>query len=94
MSIENLKNLPTGEFDKAYVKQTLKDHASSVKKFQEASMHNTDEEVRMFAKNTLPQLQDHQRQAKQLAQDLGISWDQDKEPKTSTSDFERPGKNK
>jgi predicted outer membrane protein len=91
MSLEGLKNTPTAEFDKSYAREVLRGHSYSVQKYEHAAMNSSDEEVRTFAKNTLPQLQDHHRQAKQLAQSLGVSVEhrENKKSPTSTSDFDQ-----
>ncbi|MBL9169489.1 MAG: DUF4142 domain-containing protein [Verrucomicrobiales bacterium] len=91
-SLEALKNTPTAEFDKAYAREVLRGHYASVQKYEHAAKNGSDEEVRTFAKNTLPALQDHHRQAKQLAQSLGVSVEhrEDKKSPTSSSDFDKP----
>lgn len=89
MSIERLKNLPTGEFEKGYVREMLRGHQSSVRKYEQASQHNTDEEVRKYAKDALPQLREHSKQASQLAQSLGVSVEQDVDGKSPRGEVEK-----
>ena len=55
------------EFDKAYVKDMVKDHEKDVKDFQNESQNGTDPNVKQFATKTLPILQGHLESIKQLS---------------------------
>ena len=64
--IDKLSKLSGEAFDKAYVKDQLKDHETDVKEFQAESQNGTNPEVKTFASNTLPTLQQHLDMVKNL----------------------------
>jgi putative membrane protein len=64
--IDKLSKLSGPEFDKAYVKDMVKDHQKDVKAFQAEVQGGTDPNVRQFASSTLPTLQQHLDQVKDL----------------------------
>jgi putative membrane protein len=57
--IDKLSKLSGQDFDKAYVKDQLKDHQSDVKDFSAEAQNGTNPNVKAFASNTLPTLQEH-----------------------------------
>jgi putative membrane protein len=59
---DRLEKLSGGDFDRAYVKQMVRDHNEDVRAFQMEAQHGTNPAVRDYAARTLPVLQDHQRQ--------------------------------
>lgn len=59
------------DFDKAYMKMMVKDHTADVKAFQKASEGAKDPDVKAFAAKTLPTLQEHLQQAKDIASKVG-----------------------
>ena len=64
--IDKLSKLSGEAFDKAYVKDQLKDHENDVKDFQAEAQNGTNPEVKTFASNTLPTLQEHLELVKNL----------------------------
>ena len=64
--IDKLSKLSGESFDKAYVKDQLKDHQSDVKDFQAEAQGGTDPNVKAFAAKTLPTLQEHLSMVKDL----------------------------
>lgn len=56
---EKLSKLSGAEFDKAYVKNMVKDHEEDVKDFTKESNKGKDEKIKGFATETLPVLQGH-----------------------------------
>lgn len=46
-------------FDRAYIKQAVKDHEKAIKAYEKQAEHGTDADVRAFAKETLPKLKMH-----------------------------------
>lgn len=75
-SIQKLQSLSGTEFDRAYINETVKDHAKAVQKFENASQSLSDQELKQFASETLPKLQEHHQMAQQLAARLGNSQGQ------------------
>jgi len=60
-TIDRLSKLSGSAFDRAYVKEMVKDHDEDVKEFQKESQNGQDSAIRAFAAKTLPTLQEHQR---------------------------------
>jgi putative membrane protein len=64
--IDKLSKLSGEQFDKAYVKNQLKEHETDVKEFSAEAQGGTDPEIRAFASSTLPVLQQHLELVKNL----------------------------
>jgi len=58
---DKLSKLSGTEFDRAYVKEMVKDHDMDVKEFQREAQNGQDSAIRDFASKTLPTLQEHQK---------------------------------
>jgi putative membrane protein len=54
-----LEKLSGAEFDRAYVKDMVKDHEKDVKEFQKEANNGKDDDIKGFASQTLPVLQGH-----------------------------------
>lgn len=67
--IDHLSSLSGAEFDKAFAMHMAKGHKKSIANFKKASTNNDDTEVRTFAKNALPILEEHLRMAQKWAPD-------------------------
>jgi putative membrane protein len=67
MTKEKLSKLSGTAFDKAYMNDMVKDHTKDVADFQKESTNGKDPAVKDFAAQTLPTLQSHLQQAKQIA---------------------------
>ncbi len=67
--IDKLSKLSGQEFDKAYIKDQLKDHQTDVREFQQESQNGSDPNVKTFASSTLPVLQHHLEMVKDLNKD-------------------------
>jgi putative membrane protein len=52
------------DFDKKYIDNMVEDHEKDVKEFEKASKNAKDADVKAWATNTLPTLQDHLKMAK------------------------------
>jgi putative membrane protein len=66
MTKERLSKLNGAAFDKAYMSDMVKDHTKDVADFQQESSSGTDPAVKDFASQTLPTLQSHLQEAKQI----------------------------
>jgi len=66
VEVERLQKLSGKDFDKEYVNTMVKDHKTDVKEFQNAAKDLTDPDLRTFAKNTLPVLEEHLRMVRDL----------------------------
>ena len=65
---ERLSKLSGPEFDKAYAKLMLKDHEHDIAEFRRESTSGRKPEVKQFAAETLPVLESHLREARQMEQ--------------------------
>jgi len=64
---KRLEKLSGEQFDKAYMQDMVKDHTKDVAEFQKESNSAKDPDVKNFASQTLPTLQDHLKEAKSIA---------------------------
>ena len=60
---DRLAKLSGPEFDKAYMSHMVKEHKKDVKEFQKEANDATDPDLKAFAANTLPTLQEHLQMA-------------------------------
>ncbi|HEY0141579.1 MAG TPA: DUF4142 domain-containing protein [Thermoanaerobaculia bacterium] len=68
--LDHLNGLSATEFDKAYMQHMVDDHTKTVADFEKASQSASDSDVKGWAAKTLPTLQDHLRQAKEVSSKL------------------------
>jgi putative membrane protein len=61
-----LSGLSGAAFDREYMKDMVKDHEKDVAKFQQEAKNGKDPEVQQFAAQTLPILEDHLKQAREV----------------------------
>ncbi len=66
-TLDRLSKLSGDQFDKAYMSDMLADHKKDVAAFQRESRSGSDPDVKSFAAQTLPTLQDHLKNAQSLA---------------------------
>jgi len=64
--LEKFRALKGADFDRAYMAHMVKDHDEDVALFTRASKDLQDPGLKGFATKTLPTLQDHQKQARQI----------------------------
>jgi len=64
--IDKLSKLSGPQFDKAYMKDMVKDHQQDVNEFQSEAQGGADPNIKQFAASTLPMLQEHLTLAKNL----------------------------
>ena len=65
---EKLSKLSGAEFDKSYARMMLKDHEHDVAEFRHESMNGRKPDIKQFAAETLPTLESHLKQARQMEQ--------------------------
>jgi putative membrane protein len=63
----HLSKLNGEQFDRAYMQHMVMDHKKDVAEFQKESTSGKDPDVKNFASQTLPTLQDHLKQAQQVS---------------------------
>ena len=64
---DRLSKLSGEQFDAAYMRDMVKDHTKDVAEFRHESQSAKNDDVKNFAAQTLPALQDHLQQAKNIA---------------------------
>jgi len=64
--IDKLAKLSGADFDRAYIKDQVKDHQNDVREFQAEAQNGNDPGVKEFASKTLPVLEEHLRMVKEL----------------------------
>lgn len=70
---DRLEKLSGKEFDQAYMREMVKDHTKDVAEFKHAAASALNPDVKNFAQQTLPTLQDHLKQAKSIASGEAMS---------------------
>jgi putative membrane protein len=65
--IEKLSKLSGPDFDKAYIKDQVKHHKQDVSEFKSEADKGSDPNIKQFASNTLPILEQHLTMAKDLS---------------------------
>ena len=63
---ESLSKLSGPEFDKAYAKEMIKDHEKDIAEFRRQATNGQKPDLKRFASETLPTLQSHLRQAREM----------------------------
>jgi putative membrane protein len=69
--VDKLQKLSGAAFDKEYMTNMVKDHKNDVEEFRKATQKVKDPEVKGWAEKTLPVLEQHLQQAKEVAQKVG-----------------------
>jgi putative membrane protein len=68
---DRLSKLNGAAFDRAYARDMVKDHETDVAAFQREANGGKDDSLKSFASETLPTLQDHLKQAKEMMKTVG-----------------------
>lgn len=71
-----LEKLSGKAFDRAYMRDMVMDHTKDVSEFRMESKNAKDPDVKNFASQTLPTLQDHLKEAKSIAPKTGAKTSQ------------------
>jgi putative membrane protein len=84
---DRLSKLNGAAFDRAYARDMVKDHETDVAAFQKEANAGKNDSLKSFASETLPTLQDHLKQAKEMMKTVGgaTAAEGAKETKTNTS---------
>jgi putative membrane protein len=65
---DRLAKLQGASFDRAYIQHMLKDHEEDVQLFSTQAKQGKDPELKAFAADTLPTLEEHLRLVRDLAE--------------------------
>src|SRR6202790_5650711 len=82
---DRLSKLNGAAFDRAYAKAMVKDHETDVAAFQKEANAGKDDSLKGFASETLPTLQDHLKQAKEMMKSVGGGTSASKGTKANTT---------
>jgi putative membrane protein len=63
---DRLSKLSGTDFDQAYAQDMVKDHQQDLRDFQREANHGNDDVIREFASKTVPMIQQHLDQAKEM----------------------------
>ena len=69
-TLDKLSKMRGGEFDRAYMREMVEDHDKDVKKFRQEAEHGGDADLKAFAQQTLPVLEQHQKLAHEISKSL------------------------
>ena len=69
--IDRFSKLSGDEFDRAYIREMVKDHDKDVKEFQREAQRAKDSDLKSWAGKTLPTVQEHQQQIRQMSTSAG-----------------------
>jgi putative membrane protein len=69
--VSRLQNLSGKAFDREYIKSMITDHTKDISEFQRAASQATNPDIKQFAADALPTLQDHLKMAREIAGKLG-----------------------
>jgi putative membrane protein len=70
---DRLSKLSGSAFDRAYARDMVKDHETDVAAFQKEANAGKTDSLKSFASETLPTLQDHLKQAKEMMKSVGAT---------------------
>jgi putative membrane protein len=70
---DKLAKLQGEEFDRAYIRAMVKDHEKAVELFSKEAQQGQDPDLKAFAAETLPTLQEHLTMVNELAQQHEVS---------------------
>lgn len=71
-TVQKLDKKSGAEFDKAYMKEMVKDHIEDIEDFRKGSQEVRDPELKAWIDRTLPKLEEHLRMAKDTAAKVGV----------------------
>jgi putative membrane protein len=70
-AVSRLQNLSGKAFDREYIKAMVADHVKDISEFQRVANQASNADIRQFASEALPMLQEHLKLAREIAGKLG-----------------------
>ena len=70
---DKLSKLAGDAFDRAYARDMVKDHQDDIAVFRQEASNGQDPQIKSFASDTLPTLQDHLKMAREMMRNVGPS---------------------
>ena len=77
---DELQQKSGAQFDQAYMDEMVSDHQKDVEEFQQYAETGQDPDLRSFAEETLPILEQHRRLARQTQEQVTATADQSEQP--------------
>jgi putative membrane protein len=71
-AVSRLQNLSGKAFDREYMKTMITDHVKDISEFQRTASQASNPDIRRFATEALPTLQEHLRMAREIGGKLGV----------------------
>jgi putative membrane protein len=68
--VDKFSKMRGAEFDRAYMREMVENHDKDVKKFRQQATQGNDADLKTFAQNTLPVLEQHQKMAHDINKSL------------------------
>ena len=68
---EHLESMNGADFDHSYMRETVKDHKKDIAAFKKEAANGRDPEIRDWAAQTLPALEEHLKMAEQTQSNIG-----------------------
>lgn len=85
-TLEELQQQQGDDFDQAYMDEMVSDHEEDVAAFQDYIENAQDQDLRAFAEETLPTLQEHLEMAKQTQEQLAAAGQQEQADPSMAAD--------
>lgn len=92
MLVEQFKKLSGRDFDRRYVGEMVSGHATAVDLVKKASAAARDSEVRSFAVDSVPHLEHHLKEAKELKAKVFPAKDEQPKPEKPSPETPKPAK--
>lgn len=70
--VDQLQKAPHKDFDRDYIRSMIEDHNADISYLENEGEHAHSAPVRDYAKKYLPVLQDHLKEAKRIAGEIGV----------------------
>ncbi len=70
--VEKMKGMMGADFDKAYIKDMVKDHKMTVDLFEKEAANGDDSSLKEWASKTLPTLKEHQTMVMAMSEGMGM----------------------
>jgi putative membrane protein len=71
-AVSRLQNLSGKAFDREYIKAMIADHTKDISEFQRMASQASNADIKQFASEALPTLQEHLSAAREIAGKLGV----------------------
>jgi putative membrane protein len=73
VTYDKLSKLSGDAFDRAYARDMVKDHQDDIAAFQQEARNGQDPQIKSFASDTLPTLEDHLKMAREMMRSVSPS---------------------